>query len=83
VDFVLDDVSDNPDVKEILAVHPDLIWTDVQACFAYVKHVVIGGYQTVVRESMEANPCSLFPHPHSPFSILIPTNCKAYSENPS
>ena len=39
VDLVLEELSHNPDITELLAVHPDLTRDDVQACFAYAKGV--------------------------------------------
>ena len=37
VDLVLEELSHNPDVTELLAAHPDLSRADVQACLAYAK----------------------------------------------
>jgi uncharacterized protein (DUF433 family) len=42
VDLVLEELSHNPDVNELLASHPDLTRTDVQACLAYAKDIVTG-----------------------------------------
>src|ERR1700704_6596529 len=42
VDLVLEELSHNPDVNELLAAHPDLTRTDVQACLAYAKDIVTG-----------------------------------------
>lgn len=42
VDLVLEELSHNPDIAELLAAHPDLSRTDVQACLAYAKNVVTG-----------------------------------------
>jgi uncharacterized protein (DUF433 family) len=42
VDFVLEELSHNPDITELLAAHPDLTRTDVQACLAYAKDIVTG-----------------------------------------
>jgi uncharacterized protein (DUF433 family) len=42
VDLVLDELSHNPDISELLAAHPDLTQTDVQACLAYAKDIVTG-----------------------------------------
>ena len=42
VDLVLEELSHNPDVNELLAAHPDLTRDDVQACFAYAKDMVTG-----------------------------------------
>lgn len=42
VDLVLEELSHNPDISELLAAHPDLSRTDVQACLAYAKDIVTG-----------------------------------------
>jgi uncharacterized protein (DUF433 family) len=42
VDLILEELSHNPDVTELLAAHPDLTRDDVQACLAYAKDVVTG-----------------------------------------
>src|ERR687896_729131 len=42
VDLVLEELSQNPDITELLAAHPDLTRTDVQACLAYAKDIVSG-----------------------------------------
>jgi uncharacterized protein (DUF433 family) len=42
VDLVLEELAQNPDVNELLAAHPDLTRTDVQACLAYAKDIVTG-----------------------------------------
>jgi uncharacterized protein (DUF433 family) len=42
VDLVLKELAQNPDVDELLAAHPDLTRTDVQACLAYAKALVTG-----------------------------------------
>ena len=42
VDLVLEELSHNPDINELLAAHPDLSRTDVQACLAYAKDIVTG-----------------------------------------
>ena len=42
VDLVLEELSHNPDVHELLAAHPDLTRDDVQACLAYAKDMVTG-----------------------------------------
>ena len=42
VDLVLEELSHNPDIGELLAAHPDLSRTDVQACLAYAKDIVTG-----------------------------------------
>lgn len=42
VDLVLEELAQNPDIGELLAAHPDLSRTDVQACFAYAKDIVTG-----------------------------------------
>lgn len=53
VDLVLEELSHNPDIEELLAAHPDLTRTDVQACLAYAQALVTGKYHDVVRESVE------------------------------
>jgi uncharacterized protein (DUF433 family) len=42
VDLVLEELAQNPDVAELLAAHPDLTLTDVQACLAYAQAIVTG-----------------------------------------
>ena len=42
VDLVLEELSLNPDVNELLATHPDLTRDDVQACLAYAKDILTG-----------------------------------------
>ena len=42
VDLVLEELSHNPDIHELLAAHPDLTLTDVQACLAYAKDILTG-----------------------------------------
>jgi uncharacterized protein (DUF433 family) len=42
VDLVLEELSHNPDIGELLVAHPDLTRTDVQACLAYAKDIVTG-----------------------------------------
>ena len=42
VDLVLEELSHNPDITELLAAHPDLTRDDVQACLAYAKDMVTG-----------------------------------------
>jgi uncharacterized protein (DUF433 family) len=42
VDLVLEELAQNPDIDELLAAHPDLTRTDVQACLAYTKAMVTG-----------------------------------------
>ena len=42
VDLVLEELAHNPDITELLAAHPDLTQTDVQACLAYAKAMVTG-----------------------------------------
>jgi len=42
VDLVLEELSHNPDIGELLAAHPDLTRMDVQACLAYAQALVIG-----------------------------------------
>ena len=42
VDLVLEELSQNPDIHELLAAHPDLTRDDVQACLAYAKDILTG-----------------------------------------
>ena len=42
VDLVLEELSQNPDITELLAAHPDLTRADVQACLSYAKDIVSG-----------------------------------------
>jgi uncharacterized protein (DUF433 family) len=42
VDLVLEELSFNPDVNELLAAHPDLTRADIQACLAYAKDMLTG-----------------------------------------
>ena len=42
VSLVLEELAQNPDIKELLAAHPDLTRADVQACLAYAKAMVTG-----------------------------------------
>jgi uncharacterized protein (DUF433 family) len=42
VSLVLEELAQNPDIDELLAAHPDLTRTDVQACLAYAKAIVTG-----------------------------------------
>jgi uncharacterized protein (DUF433 family) len=42
VDLVLEELSHNPDITELLAAHSDLTRDDVQACLAYAKDLVTG-----------------------------------------
>jgi uncharacterized protein (DUF433 family) len=42
VDLVLEELSHNPEIEELLAAHPDLTRTDVQACLAYAKNILAG-----------------------------------------
>jgi uncharacterized protein (DUF433 family) len=42
VDLVLEELSHNPDINELLAAHPDLTRDDVQACLASAKDMVTG-----------------------------------------
>jgi uncharacterized protein (DUF433 family) len=37
VSLVLEELTQNPDIPELLAAHPDLNLTDVKACLAYAK----------------------------------------------
>lgn len=42
VDLILEELSHNPDIADLLAAHPDLSRDDVQACLAYAKDIVTG-----------------------------------------
>jgi len=42
VGLVLEELAQNPNIDELLAAHPDLTRTDVQACLAYAKAMVTG-----------------------------------------
>jgi uncharacterized protein (DUF433 family) len=42
VGLVLEELAHNPDINELLAAHPDMTRTDVQACLAYAKAMVTG-----------------------------------------
>jgi uncharacterized protein (DUF433 family) len=42
VSLVLEELAHNPEIKEILAAHPDLTRADVQACLSYAKAMVTG-----------------------------------------
>jgi uncharacterized protein (DUF433 family) len=42
VDLVLEELAQNPAIDELLAAHPDLTRTDVQACLAYARAIVTG-----------------------------------------
>ena len=42
VDLVLEELTHNPDINELLAAHPVLSRTDVQACLAYAQAIVTG-----------------------------------------
>ena len=42
VGLVLEELSQNPDITELLAAHPNLTRTDVQACLSYAKDIVTG-----------------------------------------
>jgi uncharacterized protein (DUF433 family) len=42
VDLVLEELSHNPDVNELLAAHPDLTRDYVQACLVYAQAIVTG-----------------------------------------
>ena len=42
VDLVLEELSHNPDINELLAAHPDLTRDDIQACLAYAKDILTG-----------------------------------------
>ena len=55
VDLVLEELAQNPNIDDLLAAHPDLTRTDVQACLAYAKAMITGEAQRVqkVRERLE------------------------------
>ena len=55
VDLVLEELSHNPDVNELLAAHPDLTRDDVQACLAYAKDI-LSGEQVSPKPSKRARP---------------------------
>jgi uncharacterized protein (DUF433 family) len=40
VDLVLEDLSHNPDINELLVAHPDL--SRAEACLAYAKDIMTG-----------------------------------------
>ena len=40
VDLVLEELSHNPDINEVLAAHPDLTRDDAQACLSYAQAIV-------------------------------------------
>src|SRR3954453_19073303 len=42
VGLVLEELAQNPNIDELLAAHPDLTRTDVQARLAYAKAMVTG-----------------------------------------
>jgi uncharacterized protein (DUF433 family) len=42
VDLVLEELSKNPDINELLSAHPDLTRDDVQACLSYAQAIVTG-----------------------------------------
>jgi uncharacterized protein (DUF433 family) len=42
VALVLEELSLNPDINELLAAHPDLTRDDVQACLAYATDILTG-----------------------------------------
>ena len=42
VGLVLEELAHNPDIKELLAAHPDLTRADVQACLSYARAMVTG-----------------------------------------
>ena len=48
VDLVLEELAHNPDINELLAAHPDLSRTDVQACLDYASRVM-GNHFSVVQ----------------------------------
>jgi uncharacterized protein (DUF433 family) len=39
VSLVLEELTHNPDVDELLAAHPDLTRADVQACLSYAQTI--------------------------------------------
>src|SRR5690349_21264728 len=43
VSLVLEELAKNPDIRELLAAHPDLTRADVQACLGYAKALGNGG----------------------------------------
>jgi uncharacterized protein (DUF433 family) len=42
VSLVLEELAQNPDIRELLAAHPDLARADVQACLAYAEALAAG-----------------------------------------
>jgi uncharacterized protein (DUF433 family) len=42
VSLVLEELANNPDVKDLLAAHPDLAPADVQACLFYAEALATG-----------------------------------------
>ena len=42
VSLVLEELAQNPDIRELLAAHPDLTRADMQACLAYAKALATG-----------------------------------------
>ena len=42
VELVLEELSYNPDINELLAIHSELTYDDVRACLAYAKNVIAG-----------------------------------------
>lgn len=42
VDLVLEELANNPDLEELLTVHPDLTREDIKACLAYAQALVKG-----------------------------------------
>jgi uncharacterized protein (DUF433 family) len=43
VSLILEELAQNLDIRELLAAHPDLTRTDVQACQAYAQALIDGG----------------------------------------
>jgi hypothetical protein len=58
VDLVLEELSHNPDIGELLAAHPDLSRTDVQTCLAYAQALVTArrSPRNLVREGVLMQP---------------------------
>jgi uncharacterized protein (DUF433 family) len=42
VSLILEELAQNPDIRELLAAHPDLTRADVQACLSYAKALATG-----------------------------------------
>jgi uncharacterized protein (DUF433 family) len=54
VEIVLEELSANPDLNELLAAHPSLTVEDVQACLAYA--------QALVKQNRPPRETALAPH---------------------